>query len=80
MSLQLPPELQSAMQPFLVRGRYADETELLCDSLAALKRERDDDLAAIFRGIEDEQAGRLIPARDLLAKARAVKSSSVAFE
>ncbi len=70
MDLQLPPDLQSAMQPFLVGGRYADETELLRDALAALKRAQDDDLAAIRCGMEDEKAGRLVSARDIVAKAK----------
>ncbi len=70
MDLQLPPDLQSAMQPFLVGGRYTDEAELLRDALAALKRAQDDDLAAIRRGIEDEKAGRLVSARDVVAKAK----------
>jgi predicted transcriptional regulator len=59
MSLQLPPELQSAMQPFLVGGRYADETELLRDALAALGRERS--VAEIQRGLDDVAAGRCRP-------------------
>lgn len=71
MSLQLPPELQSAMRPILVGGRYADETELLRDALAALKRAQDDEIAAIQHGLEDEQAGRLVSARDVVAASKA---------
>ena len=70
MDLQLPPDLQSAMQPFLAGGRYANEAELLRDALAALKRAQDDELAAIRRGLEDEQAGRIFSARDVVAAAK----------
>ncbi|WP_428307420.1 ribbon-helix-helix domain-containing protein [Lacipirellula sp.] len=68
MSLQLPPELQSAMQPFLVAGRYTDETELLRDALAALSRERE--VAEIQLGLDDVAAGRYRPFEEIDAEIR----------
>lgn len=69
MDLQLPPDLQSAMQPFLLSGSYANETEVLRDALAALKRQVDD-RTAILRGIDDEAAGRVFSARDIVDEAK----------
>ena len=68
MDLQLPPDLQSAMQPFLVSGGYADETELLRDALAALGRERN--ISEIQRGLDDVAAGRCRPFEEIDAEIR----------
>ena len=59
MSLQLPADLTSTIQSFLVGGRYENEVEVVRNALASLKR--DEDLAAIREGIEDMNAGRVRP-------------------
>lgn len=69
MSLQLPPELAATAQGFLVGGRFKNDEEVLREALVALK-EREDDLACVLEGIEDEAAGRIVLARDVLTRAK----------
>lgn len=65
MDLQLSPDLQSAMRPFLRNGSYANETEVLLAALAALTRERN--VAEIQRGVDDVEAGRCRPWEEVKA-------------
>lgn len=60
MSMQLPADLNAAVQSFLVSGRYADEEEVLREALAVL-RKRERDFAAIQEGVADMEAGRVRP-------------------
>jgi predicted transcriptional regulator len=69
MNYQLPPDLDQRIQSQLALGIYNSPAEMLSDALDALE-ERNEDLAAIQRGIEDEQAGRLIPFEQFDAQIR----------
>jgi Arc/MetJ-type ribon-helix-helix transcriptional regulator len=60
MNYQLPADLDQRIQSQLSLGIYNSPAEVLSDALDALEQ-RNDDLASIQRGIEDEQAGRIIP-------------------
>jgi len=66
MSLQLPSDLTSTIQSFLAGGRYENEVDVVRVALASLKR--DEDLAAIQKGIEDMNAGRVRPWTEVKAK------------
>ena len=66
MSLQLPADLTSTIQSFLVGGRYENEVEVVRNALASLKR--DEDLAAIQAGIDDMNAGRVRPWEEVKAE------------
>ncbi len=62
MSMQLPPDINTTLQSFLVEGRYEDEADVLREALIALKRSNEKaDLIAIQEGIEDMEAGRVRP-------------------
>lgn len=75
MRLQLTPELATSVQRFLASGHYKDEEEVLREALAAL-HQRDDELAAILEGIEDEAAGRIRPWAEVKAELRAKYGST----
>jgi len=69
MNLQLPADIDTAVQAFLVSGQYKNEAEVLRDALAVLRR-RDEDWVAIQEGLADEAAGRLTPARTVLEQTK----------
>jgi predicted transcriptional regulator len=58
MTYQRPPEIDRRIQTHLAPGIYNTPAEVLNDALDALEQ-RNDDLASIRRGIEDERAGRM---------------------
>lgn len=60
MNYQLPAELDQRIQSQLALGVYKSPAEVLSDALDALDQ-RNEDLASIQRGIEDEQVGRVTP-------------------
>ena len=60
MTYQLPPEIDQRIQSQLALGIYSTPAEVLTSALDALDQ-RNEDLASIQRGIDDEQAGRLTP-------------------
>ena len=60
MNYQLPADLDQRIQSQLALGIYNSPAEVLSDALDALDQ-RNEDLVSIERGIEDEQAGRVIP-------------------
>jgi predicted transcriptional regulator len=70
MPLQLTPELAALVQGFLVGGQYKSDEEVLHEALAAL-RQREDDLAGILAGLEDEAAGRMRPWSEIKGELRA---------
>ncbi len=70
MDLQLPSDIDTALQSFLVGGRYENEAEVLREALAMLKR-RNGDLAAIQEGVDDIEAGRIRPFSEVDAEIRA---------
>lgn len=59
MTYQLPPEIDQRIQSQMALGSYRSPAEVLNDALDALEQ-RNEDLASIRRGIEDERAGRVI--------------------
>jgi predicted transcriptional regulator len=69
MTLQLPPDIDSSVKAFLVDRRFADETEVLREALAALKRETAE-VAAIQLGVDDMEAGRYRPLEEIDAEIR----------
>jgi predicted transcriptional regulator len=58
MTYQLPPDIDQRVQSQIALGIYQTPAEVLTNALDALDQ-RNDDLASIQRGIEDEKAGRL---------------------
>jgi len=63
MPYQLPPEIDQRVQSQIALGIYQTPDQVLNDALDALER-RNEDIASIQRGIEDEKAGRLISLED----------------
>jgi Arc/MetJ-type ribon-helix-helix transcriptional regulator len=58
MTYQLPPQIDARIQAQLALGIYSTPADVLNDALDALEQ-RNEDIASIQRGIEDEQAGRM---------------------
>jgi predicted transcriptional regulator len=58
MAYQLPPEIDQRVQSQIALGIYQTPAEVLNEALDALD-DRNEELASIQRGIEDEKAGRL---------------------
>jgi Arc/MetJ-type ribon-helix-helix transcriptional regulator len=63
MSVDLAADVWSEIQRQLATGAFASHDELLREALAAL-RFRDQELVAIAEGIDDFEAGRVIPVRE----------------
>lgn len=63
MTYQLPPDIDQRIQSQLALGIYQSPAEVLTDALDALDQ-RNEDLASIQRGIEDERARRVTPLRE----------------
>lgn len=59
MTYQLPPEIDQRIQSQMALGIYHTPADVLNDALDALE-ERNEDLASIRRGIDDERSGRMI--------------------
>jgi Arc/MetJ-type ribon-helix-helix transcriptional regulator len=68
MSLQLPPELAATVKSLLVGGRYKDSEEVLREALAALQYK--DNVAFIQEGVDDMEAGRHRPWKEVDAEIR----------
>jgi predicted transcriptional regulator len=58
MPYQLPPDIDQRVQSHIALGLYQTPAEVLNEALDALDL-RNEDIASIQRGIEDERAGRL---------------------
>jgi len=69
MTLQLPPDVDLSIKSFLIDGRYASETDVLREALAALKRESEE-VAAIQIGVDDMEAGRYRPFEEIEVEIR----------
>ena len=63
MTYQLPPDIDQRVQSQIALGIYQTPAEVLNEALDVLER-RNEDLASIQRGIEDEKAGRLTSLED----------------
>ena len=68
MRLELPHDIADSLHRFITFGGYENEAAVLRAALAALQHELD--LRAIKEGIEDMEAGRCRPAREVLAEIR----------
>lgn len=66
MLYQLPPDIDQRVQSQIALGIYNTPAEVLKEALDALDQ-RNEDLASIQRGLNDEQAGRLTPLDDEFA-------------
>ena len=62
-TLHFPPDLAAEIKQYLLSGRYASEVDVVRDAMQALKR-HDKEVAAIQAGIDDVEAGRVIPLRE----------------
>lgn len=60
MNIQLPADLDAAIQSFIVSGQYPNEEAVLREALAVLGK-REHDLQAIEEGVADMQARRVRP-------------------
>ena len=69
MSYRMPPDVEHLVSEQMRQGSYQSEDEVLRDALQALA-EKNEDLTAIRAGIEDMEAGRVKPLRDVDAKIR----------
>lgn len=68
MGFELTRELEAMVDEFIDFEGYKDRGDVLRDALRALKRELD--IAGIKEGIEDMNAGRCRPAREVLEEIR----------
>jgi putative addiction module CopG family antidote len=63
MSVDLSPDVWNEIQRQLATGSYATADEVLREALAAL-RSRGQEEVAIQQGIDDMEAGRVLPLRE----------------
>jgi putative addiction module CopG family antidote len=63
MSVEIAPDIWTEIQRQVATGSYASPDEVLRDALAAL-RSREEEVSAIREGIEDMEAGRMMPIRN----------------
>jgi putative addiction module CopG family antidote len=63
MSVDLAPDVWKEIQRQLASGSYATADEVLREALAAL-RSREQEVIAIQEGIDDMEAGRVLPMRE----------------
>jgi predicted transcriptional regulator len=69
MTYQLPPDIDQRVLSKISLGIYKTPAQVLNEALDALDM-RDEDLAAILRGIEDEKAGRMTSLADFDSEMR----------
>jgi Arc/MetJ-type ribon-helix-helix transcriptional regulator len=67
MSYQVPSDVIPSIDAFIGTGGYSSSDDVLRAAVGLLKRQ-ESDIAAIQEGIADEAAGRVTPARDVLAR------------
>ncbi len=63
MSIDVAPDVMNAIRRQLASGSYSSPDELLREALAALET-RDAEVLAIQEGIDDMEAGRVMPLRE----------------
>ena len=63
MSVDLAPDVWAAIQQQIASGSFDSADEVLREALAAL-RSRNEEVLAIQQGLDDMEAGRMIPVRD----------------
>lgn len=69
MSYPFPPDVSQRVKSQLAKGSFESEDEVLRAAMSALERENED-LAAIWAGIEDMEAGRYRPFSEVDAEIR----------
>ena len=69
MSHDLSAEVKQLVAEKMASGKYASEDDLLFQALQTLS-DYDDVIRDVELGVEDEQAGRTIPLRDVDAQLR----------
>ena len=65
--IDLPPDLEQAVERHVASGRFANAEEVL---RAAMERLDDSDIESLRESIADEQAGRMRPLSDVAAATR----------
>ncbi len=63
MNVDLSPDVWNEIQRRLASGSYSSPDEVLRDALAAL-RCREQEVFAIQQGVDDMEAGRVLPLRE----------------
>jgi len=63
MSIDLSPDVWNEIQRQVATGAFATPDDVLREALAAL-RSREEDVLAIQEGIDDMEAGRVMPLRE----------------
>jgi predicted transcriptional regulator len=69
MSIEVSADIERIVHDFVARGLYPSETEVFEAAIRALESQ-ERDLDGIRRGIEDEAAGRVMPARQVVEAAK----------
>jgi predicted transcriptional regulator len=69
MSIQIPADVEATIQQFMATGEYSDVHDLLRQAIAALEQQTKA-CAAIEEGMDDEAAGRMTPAREVIETAK----------
>ena len=69
MAYQFPHDVDERVKALMATGEYLTEDDVLRDAIEALKLHRDD-LAAIQAGIDDLEAGRVRPIREVDSQIR----------
>jgi Arc/MetJ-type ribon-helix-helix transcriptional regulator len=69
MSIEISHHVECLVRDFVARGLYSNEAEVFEAAMQALENQ-ERDLEGIRRGIEDESAGRVAPARQVVEAAK----------
>lgn len=69
MSQPVPVDVESSVRAFVATGRFATEDEVLRAAMVALEHQ-EQSWAAIAEGMDDEAAGRVTPARQIVEAAK----------
>lgn len=69
MNHEFPPDLEQQLQEQMTLGHYDSESDLIRDALQAL-RTQNEDMAAIQAGLDDLDADRVRPLRDIASDIR----------
>lgn len=69
MSQPVPVDLESSVRAYVTTGRFANEEEVLRAAMVALERQ-EQAVSAILEGMDDEAAGRVTSARQVVEAAK----------
>lgn len=65
----MPPDIKQRIRERIAQGNYANEDEVFRDALEAISA-RNADMAAVRAGIEDMEAGRMRPIKEVAEDVR----------